>query len=226
MTWFGSFYRSTIGRKATMAATGIVFWGFVLGHMAGNLKLFAGAEALNGYAEFLRAVGYPVVPHGGLLWLVRVVLLVALAFHVHAAVTLAMRNRRARPQDYAKRQPQQLSWSERTMRWTGYGLLVFVVYHILHFTTGQAHPDFVPGDVYANATSAFHVGWVVAVYLVAMLCLALHLHHGLWSLFQSLGLNHPRFNRWRNAFAVVFAILIGVGFALVPLAVFFGLAGG
>jgi len=226
MTWFGSFYRSAVGKKATMAVSGIVFWGFVVGHMAGNLKLFTGAEAFNGYAHFLREVGYPLVPHSGLLWVARVVLLAALALHVHAAVTLALANRRARPHDYASRRPQQIGWAERSMKWTGLALFAFIVYHILHFTTGQAHPGFVPEDPYANVTGAFANLAVVAVYLVAMLFLALHLYHGLWSLFQSLGWNHPRFNKWRRAFAVAFALIVGLGFALVPLAVFAGLVGG
>lgn len=226
MTWFGSFYRSAVGKKATMAVTGIVFWGFVVGHMAGNLKLFYGAEAFNEYAHFLRQVGHPLVPHSGLLWVARVVLLAAVALHVHAAVTLTLANRRARPQDYAERKPQQIGWAERSMAWTGLGLFAFIVYHILHFTTGQAHRAFVPGDPYANLTYAFGNLVVVAVYLLAMLLLALHLYHGLWSLFQSLGWNHPRFNGWRRAFAVAFALIVSLGFALVPLAVFTGLVGG
>ncbi|HMB54445.1 MAG TPA: succinate dehydrogenase cytochrome b subunit [Thermoanaerobaculia bacterium] len=226
MTWFGSFYRSAVGKKATMAVTGIVFWGFVVGHMAGNLKLFAGGEAFNEYAHFLREIGYPLVPHSGLLWVARVVLLVSLALHVHAAVTLTLLNRRARPEGYAEREPQQIGIAERTMRWTGFALLAFIVYHILHFTTGQAHGNFIPGDPFANLTYAFENVAVVAIYVVAMLFLSLHLYHGLWSLFQSLGWNHPRFNGWRRVFAVAFALIVSLGFALVPLAVFTGLAGG
>jgi len=226
MTWFGSFYRSAVGKKATMAVTGIVFWGFVVGHMAGNLKLFSGAAAINEYGHYLRQIGYPLVPHHLLLWTARVVLIAALALHVHAAWALTVTSRRARPQGYAVRRPQEVDWAARSMRWTGVALLVFVVYHLLHFTTGQAHADFVAGDVYHNLTVAFADVAVAALYLVAMLFLGLHLYHGLWSLFQSLGWNHPRFNHWRRAFAVAFALIVSLGFALVPLAIVTGLVGG
>jgi succinate dehydrogenase / fumarate reductase cytochrome b subunit len=225
MTWFGDFYRTTLGKKAVMAVSGIIFWGFVLGHMLGNLKLFLGAHALDTYAHWLREIGYPGVPHEGALWIIRVVLLVAVILHVHSAYTLTMLNRRARPQDYADREPQQIGWAERSMRWTGVLLVVFIVFHILHFTTGQAHHDFHPGKVYANVVSAFEIPWMALIYVVAMVMLGLHLYHGLWSLFQSLGWNHPRFNPWRRTFAIVFAILISLGFMAVPLAVMSGLVG-
>ena len=234
MTWFGSFYKSALGKKAVMALTGIVFWGFVLGHMLGNLKVFAGQAAFNQYAEWLRDLAYPAIPHEGVLWIARVVLLVALALHVHAAVALTRMNRAARPKGYARRDVQQADWASRTMRWSGVALFGFIVYHILHFTTGQAHHDFqapletaegVQHFAYQNLTSAFEIGWVAALYVVAMLFLGLHLYHGLWSLFQSLGWNHPRFNRWRRAFAVVFALVISLGFLLVPVSVFAGWVG-
>lgn len=235
-TWFGDFYRSSLGKKAVMAVSGIALWGFVLAHMIGNLKYFAGAagegvpalaggvpgSAINVYGEWLRGIGYPMMPHSGTLWLLRIGLLVAVAFHVHAAWALTVMSRRARPQRYERRKGVQIGWAERTMRWSGVALLVFVVYHILHFTTGQAHHDFVAGDVYHNLVSAFSIGWVAAIYLVAMALLALHLYHGLWSLFQSLGWNHPRFNHWRRVFAVAFTLLITIGFVLVPLAIVTG----
>jgi succinate dehydrogenase / fumarate reductase cytochrome b subunit len=227
-TWFGDFYRSSLGKKAVMAVTGIVLWGFVLAHMTGNLKYFYGAgtpdanAAINVYGEWLRDVGYPLVPHSGVLWTLRIGLLLAVGLHVHAATALTLMNRRARPVGYERRKAVQIGWAERTMRWSGVALLVFIVYHILHFTTGQAHHDFRAGDVYHNLDSAFSIGWVAAIYVVAMALLALHLYHGLWSLFQSLGWNHPRFNRWRRVFAVVFTLLITVGFVLVPLAIVTG----
>ena len=227
-TWFGDFYRSSLGKKVVMAVTGIVLWGFVLAHMTGNLKYFSGAgtpdanAAINVYGEWLRDVGYPLVPHSGVLWTLRIGLLVALALHVHAAYALTVMSRRARPVGYERRRAVQTGWAERTMRWSGVALLAFVVYHILHFTTGQAHHDFVGGDVYHNMVSAFSIGWVAAIYLVAVLLLGMHLYHGLWSLFQSLGWNHPRFNRWRRVFAVAFTLLIAIGFALVPLAIVTG----
>lgn len=234
MTWFGSFYKTTLGKKAVMALSGIVFWGFVLSHMLGNLKVFAGAAGFNGYAVWLRDIGYPGLPHGGLLWFLRLVLIVALAFHVHAAVALTRVNRKARQHGYANRKVQDASFAARTMRWSGAALLLFIIAHILHFTTGQLHPDFrapvqtaagVEHFAYENLTSAFQIGWVAVLYIVAMLFLGLHLYHGLWSLFQSLGWNHPRFNRWRRGFAVTFALVISLGFILVPLAVLAGWVG-
>lgn len=231
-TWFGDFYRSSVGKKVVMAVTGIVLWGFVLLHMTGNLKYFYGPgdpeapdpnAAINVYGEWLREIGSPLLPHSGALWVTRIALLVALALHVHAAYALTVMNRRARPVGYERRRAVQIGWAERTMRWSGVALLLFVIYHVLHFTTGQAHHDFVAGDVYHNMASAFSIGWVAAIYLVAMVLLAMHLYHGLWSLFQSLGWNHPRFNRWRRAFAVAFTLLIAIGFALVPLAIVTGI---
>lgn len=219
MSWFGSFYRSAIGKKAVMAVTGLILFGFVLGHMAGNLKAFLGAGAFNHYAEWLRSVGEPAVPHGGLLWVARAVLLVAVVLHIHAATTLTLAARRARPVSYARREAVQVDYAARTMRWGGVILLLYVIYHLLHFTFGSAHPDFVPGDPYHNLVTAFRVPWVVAVYVAANLVLGFHLYHGLWSLFQSLGWNHPRYNRWRRGFAVLFAIVVTAGFVAVPLAV-------
>jgi succinate dehydrogenase / fumarate reductase cytochrome b subunit len=229
-TWFGDFYRSSLGKKAMMAVTGIILWAFVLVHMAGNLKYFAGpgetdGAAINVYGEWLREVGYPLMPHSGLLWVIRLGLLAATVLHVHAAYALTRMNWRARPEAYEQRRAQQTGWAERTMRWSGVALLLFLIYHILHFTTGQAHLDFVPGDIYHNLVSAFSTGWVAAIYAVAMVLLGMHLFHGLWSLFQSLGWNHPRFNGWRRAFAVTFAVVVSVGFVLVPLIIWFGRVG-
>jgi succinate dehydrogenase / fumarate reductase cytochrome b subunit len=225
MSWFSSFYRSALGKKAVMALTGLVFWGFVLGHMAGNLKLFLGAEAINHYAEWLREMGQPLLPRGGLLWIVRAVLVASLALHVHAALALTLINRRARPQDYSRHDMQQASLAARTMRWSGVALLLFVVYHLMHFTVGNVHPDFVPGDVHHNLAVAFSSGLIAAIYIVAMVLLGMHLVHGLWSLFQSLGWNHPRYNPWRRVFAVVFALVIALGFIAVPASIALGLLG-
>ena len=234
MTWFGSFYGTTLGKKAVMAVSGIVFWGFVVAHMIGNLKILAGAEGFDGYADWLRTIGYPGLPHSGVLWILRVVLIAALVLHVHAAWALTLVNRRARRHGYAKREVQDAGFAARTMRWSGVALLLFVVYHIVHFTTGQAHHDFrAPVETadglrhfaYHNVTSAFEIGWVALLYVVAMVFLGMHLYHGLWSMFQSLGWNHPRFNHWRRAFAVTFAVVISLGFILVPVAIWTGLIG-
>jgi succinate dehydrogenase / fumarate reductase cytochrome b subunit len=225
MSWIGDFWRSTLGKKAVMAVSGIVLFGYVLVHMVGNLKLYLGAEALNHYAEWLREVGGPFLPHEGALWLVRLVLIAAVVGHVWAAWQVTRASRRARPRSYERVDRVQMGYAERTMRWGGVIILLFVIYHLLHLTTGQAHTDFVPGDVYHNVVAGFSVWWVSAIYIVANLALGLHLYHGLWSMFQSLGLNHPVWNPWRRYFAVAFAVVITVGNVSFPVAVLTGLVG-
>jgi succinate dehydrogenase / fumarate reductase cytochrome b subunit len=222
MSWFGSFYRSAIGKKAVMAATGIILFGFVLAHMAGNLKLYLGAEAINHYGEWLRRIGEPALPHGVALWIARFVLLAAVVLHIDAATRLTIMNRRARPVGYKKLDNVADRYAARTMRWGGVIILLFVIYHLLHLTFGTAHPDFIEGDVYHNFVVGFSVWWVSAFYIIANLALGLHLYHGLWSLFQSMGWNHPRFNSWRRIFATVFAVVVTLGNISFPLAVLSG----
>ena len=221
-----SFYRSDLGKKAVMAVTGVMLFGFVLGHMFGNLKLYLGAESLNHYAEWLREIGAPLLPHGGVLWIARVVLLAAVGLHILSAVLLWRKSRRARPQDYARRNTVQSTYASRTVRWGGVIIALFVLYHLAHFTFGPdwAHPDFVPGDVYHNVVAGFSVWWVSAFYIVANLMLGLHLYHGLWSMFQTLGwytTGNP--HDWRRRFAQVFALVIVAGNISFPLAVLSGL---
>lgn len=220
--WFLNFYRSAIGKKAVMALTGLILFGFILGHMLGNLKLFMGADAINHYAEWLREIGTPALPPSGALWIARVVLLLAVVFHIDAAVRLTLMNRKARPHDYKKREYEAASYSARTMRWGGLIILLFVIYHLAHLTWGSAHHDFEPGNVYHNMVSGFRVPWVSAIYIVANVALGFHLYHGLWSLFQSLGWNHPRFNHWRRIFATTFAIVVTAGNIAMPIAVMAG----
>ena len=224
MAWLTSFYRSTLGKKAVMAVTGIVLFGFVLVHMAGNLKLYGGSVMLNHYAEFLRTVGSPLLPPTTLLWIFRIVLLIAVALHVHAATVLTLSNWKARPESYSVSERVQATYASRTMRWGGVLIALFVFFHLAHFTFGWAwaHPDFVPGDVYHNVVAGFQVWWVSAFYFAAQLALGLHLYHGLWSMFQSLGWNNPRFNPWRRNFAALFAILITAGNVSFPLSVLAG----
>lgn len=202
-----------------MALTGIVLVLFVLGHMAGNLKAFQGAESFNHYAEGLREFGDPFLPREGVLWIVRLVLLASVVLHVWAAWVLAGSSRAARSVAYRKEESLVFSYASRTMRWGGVIILAFVVYHLLHFTTGDAHPEFVPGDAYHNLVVGFRSPWVVGAYLVAMTALVFHLYHGIWSGFQTLGLNHPRWNRFRRPLAATVALLVYVGFIAVPLAV-------
>lgn len=207
-----------------MAVSGLVLFGFVLGHMAGNLKLYQGPEKLNAYAEWLREIGAPALPHGGLLWIARAVLLAAVAVHMVSAWQVTRMSRAARPRGYADDRRVQATYASRTMRWGGVLIALFVVYHLFHFTWGPAwaHPDFVPGDVYHNVVAGFSVLPVSVFYIVAHAALALHLYHGLWSLFQSLGWNHPRIKPWRRPFAKAFAALIFVGNVSFPIAVLTG----
>ena len=212
-------YRTAVGKKALMAVSGIVLLVFVLLHMIGNLKYFQGAEALNHYAHWLREMGAPALPHSGALCIVRVILLVAISIHVLATIQLTVRNWRARPIGYHRLTPQESTPASRTMRWTGVAILLFIVYHLLHLTWGTAHSDFVAGDVHHNLVAGFRIWWVSAIYIAAQIALALHLWHGAWSLFQSLGWNHPRFNRWRNYLAWTLAIVIAGGNILIPVVV-------
>lgn len=212
-------FRTTVGLKAGMAVSGIIFFLFVIGHMAGNLKAFQGAEHFNHYAEGLREVGAPFFGHGQLLWVARLGLIAALIVHVTAAVILTLRSRRARPVAYRNAPHLETTYASRTMRWGGLLLLVYIVYHLMHFTFGTAHPHFIPGDAYYNLVVGFQSPVVVAVYLVAQILLALHLYHGLWSAMQTLGANNPTYDRWRRPAAALFAGLIFVGFSAVPLAV-------
>jgi len=216
-------YRSTVGKKVLMGVSGLILFGFVLSHMAGNLKILQGAEAINGYAVFLRELGYPAVPKYGVLWLARVVLLAAVGVHAVAAFQLWSRSRAARPAGYRKERDLSFTYASRTMRWGGVIVLLFIVYHILHFTTGQAHPDFVYGDVYRNFVVAFSNPLVLGVYLVAQAALCLHLYHGLWSATQTLGVNHPRYNHYRRPIATALALVVFVGFVIPPIAVALGL---
>jgi succinate dehydrogenase cytochrome b subunit len=223
MNWFLSIYRSPVGKKAVMAVTGILLFGFVLGHMLGNLKIFLGQAEYQAYADGLRTLGAPLFPHGSLLWIVRLVLLAAVALHIHAALTLWLLAKRARPRDYSRREVVQLDYAARTMRYGGVILLLYVIYHLMDLTWGTVHPGFAEHDVYHNVIGSFSVPWVAGVYIVANAVLGFHLYHGLWSLFQSLGWNHPRYNPWRRACAVVFSLFVSLGFIAVPVAVLTGL---
>jgi succinate dehydrogenase / fumarate reductase cytochrome b subunit len=209
-----------VGKKYAMALSGIVLMGYVLLHMIGNLKFYFGAESLGAYSEWLREIGEPALPRATLLWAARIVLLVAVVVHVHAAYALTRMNRRARPQKYrSERDYVAADFASRTMRWTGVIVLLFVVFHLLDLTWGPANPDFVSGDPYRNMVASFERVPVALAYVVANLALGLHLYHGAWSLFQSMGWVLPR----RREFAVAFAAVIVVGNVSFPLAVMTGL---
>lgn len=212
-----TFLDSTIGKKVVMAVTGIVLFGFVVGHMLGNLQVYLGPEAINQYGESLRAI-----LHGAGLWLARGGLLVAVGLHIWSAIALAGKNRSARPVRYKMWQPRASSYASRTMYWSGPLLALFIVYHLLHMTTGTVHPDFHPGDVYRNFVVGFSQPAVSAFYIVAMIALGLHLYHGVWSLLHTLGLAHPRWNPLRHSIATFFAAAIVIGNISFPVAVLAG----
>jgi succinate dehydrogenase / fumarate reductase, cytochrome b subunit len=211
------FLGSSIGRKAVMALTGLVLFGFVIAHLVGNLQVYQGPEALNAYAETLRH--YPA-----LLWAARIALLVAVALHIWAAWSLTRANRRARPLGYAEWKPQASTYASRTMRWSGVLILLFVVYHLMHFTFGTraVHPRFVPGDVYHNFVTGFQNPLVSFFYILSMLALGLHLYHGAWSMLQTVGASHPRLDRVRYGVAAAVTALIVLGNVSMPVAVMAG----
>lgn len=216
------FYRSAIGKKAVMAVTGLILFAWVFAHMVGNLKLYLGAEHLNEYAVFLRTMFAPAVPPYTLLWISRIVLLVCVIFHIHAAYALTMMNRASRPVDYRDRQYVKGTYAARTMRWGGVIILLFVIYHLLHLTTGDVHPDFREGDVYHNVVTGLAVWWTAAFYILANIALGLHLYHGVWAMFASLGVSNRKFDSFRRIFATVFAVIITAGNLSFPLAVLLG----
>ncbi|MBZ5610743.1 MAG: succinate dehydrogenase cytochrome b subunit [Acidobacteriia bacterium] len=199
-----------------MAASGCVLFLFVVGHLIGNLQIYEGPEKLNHYAVLLRSMP-------ALLWSVRAILLLMLALHVWSSVQLAVRNIDARPTGYVKKKATQSSYASRTMYWSGPIILAFVVYHLLDFTFGNLNPHFEEGNVYANVVASFRVIPVSAFYIVAMLLLAMHLYHGLWSMFQSLGFYHPRYTPVLKRSAAVIAILIAAGNISIPVSVMAGI---
>ena len=201
-----------------MAATGLILFGFVVAHMIGNLQAYAGPESLNAYGRWIRELF-----HGAGLWIARGVLLLAVILHVWAAVSLTIENRKARPVGYRLRRWEESTYASRTMTWSGPILALFIAYHLLHLTTGNVHPNFVEGDVYHNFVAGFRIVPVSAFYVVAMLCLGLHLYHGVWSMLQTLGLSHPRWNPLRKAFAGTITAVVVLGNISFPIAVLLGI---
>jgi succinate dehydrogenase / fumarate reductase cytochrome b subunit len=224
MSFIGNFYRSAIGKKAVMAVTGVILFGWIFLHMVGNLKLYLGAVHMNEYAHWLRALGTPAMPETTALWVSRLVLLACVVLHIHAAYALTVMNWKARPVGYHDRDYVAASYAARTMRWGGVIILLFVIYHLLHLTVGAhvAPQTFIDGDPYHNVVAGFQIWWVAALYIIANLALGFHLYHGVWSMFNSVGWNHPKFNPWRRYFATAFAILITAGNVSFPLMVLAG----
>jgi succinate dehydrogenase / fumarate reductase cytochrome b subunit len=207
---------TTIAKKVVMALSGVILTGFVLIHMLGNLLLYQGPAALNAYGEMLQS-------KPALVWGARVVLLVSVCLHIWAAASLTAINRAARPVAYRKTAYEASTYASRTMQWGGPLLLLFIVYHLLHFTVGSAHPNFIRGDVYHNMIFGFQSGVVTFFYVLSMVALSAHLFHGVESMLQTLGLSHPKYNALRTMVGAGYAAVVTVGNLSFPLSVFFGL---
>ncbi len=221
--WPVEFYRSAVGKKWVMAVTGIMIMGFVFFHALGNLKVYLGAQDFNHYGEFLRELLVPIFPRTVILWLMRMGLITAFALHIHSAYSLTRMNHRANAGGYQQsRDWQAATAASRSMRWTGVVFGLFLLFHLADLTWGTVNPDFVRGDVYRNFVASFSRPPVAIIYIVANLALGLHLFHGAWSMFQSLGLNNPRWNSWRRSFALGFAALVAGVNIMFPIAVMTG----
>jgi len=221
-----AFWATAIGKKVVMAVTGAIMVAFVLAHMLGNLKIFAGPDEINAYSRALRTLGQPELGYGDALWLVRVVLLSAVTLHIVAAVQLTRQSWKARPVAYQYRKNVETTLAGKTMRWGGLLLAVFIVFHILHFTLGAV--GFAPGQyrdlhVYQNVVAGFSVWPVAGFYIIAMAALCMHLDHGIWSFLQTFGWNTTRNDATLRAISRIIAIVIFAGFVSVPLSVMTGL---
>jgi succinate dehydrogenase cytochrome b subunit len=213
-----SFWQSTNGKKVVMAVTGCILFLFIIGHLLGNLLVFAGPARYNAYAAFLHF-------DDTLLWLVRSVMIVAVVLHITATVQLALRNKKARPVGYSRKEAINSSFASRTMYWSGPIVLAFVIFHLLEFTAGYIHPgsQFIRGEVYHNVIAGFQVWWVSAWYIFSLTLLGVHLRHGIWSMFQSIGYNHPKHTPCLKKAALVIATLIVLGYISIPISVLTGL---
>ncbi|MFE5908992.1 succinate dehydrogenase [Streptomyces wedmorensis] len=216
------FWSSTLGKKTVMAVSGLIMLGYLVAHVAGNLKVFFGPEEFNAYGHWLRVMGAPVLHHEWALWLVRIVLVAAVVAHAVSAYQLSRRDLKARPTAYVHRR-RRASYATRTMRWGGIVLALFIVWHVLDLTTGTVHPGgFEEGKPYQNVVDTFSTWYGNVVYIVAMLAVGLHVRHGFWSAAQTLGVGNARRERLLRALANTLALALTAGFVSVPVAVMTG----
>ncbi|MEL7497551.1 MAG: succinate dehydrogenase cytochrome b subunit [Planctomycetota bacterium] len=231
MNRFVKLYQSNLGKKVIAAITGLILFGFLIGHVVGNLKVFsapdvAGVPSIDIYAHHLRVVGEPMVPKYGVLWGARIVLLVSVVMHIVVVIQLAMDSAEARPTGYVKTKRRMASFSAMYMMFSGLLIAFFVVFHILHFTAGLLKfGTFEHGRVYDNLYASFssNYWYIPAFYIVTMVTIGFHLNHGVWSLFQTLGIDNPDRNKLLRIGATVATVLIIAGFIAVPLAFLSGL---
>ncbi len=216
-----------------MAISGIILVLFLLAHMYGNLKVFEGQDAFDGYSHHLRELGEPILPYGGALWIIRIVLLAAIVVHAVSAITLWRRARKATggkggARYASSKAPRgaQRSYASFTLRWGGVTILLFVIYHLLHLTTNTIAPGGASDSPFERVVNGFSIWWVVLSYTIALIALAFHLRHGIWAAMATLGANtSPKRRKNLNIIAVVVAAVIVVGFLIPPFAVLFGLVG-
>jgi succinate dehydrogenase / fumarate reductase cytochrome b subunit len=212
-----TFWQSTNGKKVVMAVTGCLMFLFVIGHMLGNLQIFEGPARINAYGHLLHNLGE-------LLWIFRGTMLLAIVLHITATVQLALRSQQARPIGYSRKEAINSSYASRTMYWSGPIVLAFIIFHLLQFTAGYIHPgsQFIEGDVYHNVVAGFQVWWVSVWYIFAVSLLGLHLSHGIWSMFQSVGLAHKRHTQLLKTAAGAIATLIVLGYISIPISIMLG----
>lgn len=216
-------YRSSVGKKILMAITGFLWFGFLIGHVLGNLKAFQGATVFDAYAHHLRIIGEPILPEKGFLWLFRLVMLTAFLIHVYLSWQTSRQSWAARSTKYKKKANQNFDFASAWMRWGGVLILVFIVFHILHMTTGTVHPDFQEGNAYHNLVTGLANPLIAGFYVLAMVAILFHLYHGIWSMFQTLGANHPKYAHMRRPLAVLVSIVIFLGFISIPVAIVTGM---
>ncbi len=213
------FYQAPVGKKAVMAVTGAILAVYVVAHMLGNLQIFLGRAQINGYAVFLHS-------HTVLLWIARIILLAGVIVHVITAVLLWLQNRAARPVGYVRSRRVPPGYASRTMYWTGPLLALYVIYHVMHLTLGDAGLPFRELDAFDNMVGGFSLPAVSAVYIAAMVVLGMHLYHGIWSMFQDFGVSNPRYSMLLKRFSKGIAIIVAAGFVSIPVAVLVGLVHG
>ncbi|HSY14365.1 MAG TPA: succinate dehydrogenase cytochrome b subunit [Jatrophihabitantaceae bacterium] len=216
-------WQSSIGKKWVMAVTGLIMILFLLLHMLGNLKIFFGPRDFDAYAHWLRTIGEPVLHGAWYLWIQRVVLAVALLLHITAAAQLTRRDRAARPLKYAHGQRPKATFATHTMRYGGIVLGLFIIWHLLDLTAGVTNPDFEKGRAYHNIYVDFQHWWINLIYIVALVVLGLHINHGFWSASQTLGINNPTRDKAIKAVGSILAVVISVGFIMVPVGVMTGI---
>jgi succinate dehydrogenase / fumarate reductase cytochrome b subunit len=223
-SYLGRFLGSTIGTKFLMAITGVVMVGYLIGHVTGNMLIFRGPEAINSYSAFLHHAT-------GLLWGTRILLLVSVVVHIWATIKFLSLRNEARPVAYGMKKAHGTTFAARTMYWSGPVIALFIVYHILHLTTGTVHPTFAKNvnpdthlvDVYANLVEGFQRPLAAGIYILAMLAIGFHLSHGVWSMLQTIGVNRPNWEPALRCLAVIAGIVICGGFIAVPVAVLLGI---